>query len=168
MGSFQQLFFTLLAFSLFISTVGVTFSGLSLTISPVAWIIPIIATITFTHHTYIILHGHADTYSSPRIYTPILFRCTCLLSFLWMAAFAATATITYLLLSGIMRSTDDKAEIWFPIMAGAALLEVLLLTIIAIQTRKEMKQVQYRNKWKWRVDAYTGGMPIQGRMSPLA
>jgi hypothetical protein len=168
MGSFQQLFFTLLVVSLFTSTVGIVFSGLSLTISPVAWIIPIIAIITFAHHTYIILHGHADTYSSPRIYTPILFRCTCILSFLWMAALAATATITYLLLSGIMRSTDDKAEIWCPIMAGVALLEVLLFTIIAIQMRKEMKQVQYRNKWKWRVDVYTGGMPIQGRMAPLA
>lgn len=163
MGSFPQQFFSLLVASLSISAVGIAFSSLSLTISPIAWCIPVVVIITFTHHTYILLHGHSESYNTPQIYSKTLLGCTYLLVFLWIAAFAATGTITYLLISGIMRSTDDKAKIWVSIMSGTSLLEVLLVGFIAIQSRKETKRVQYSNKWQWRVDVYTGGLPTQRR-----
>ncbi|KAF8971136.1 hypothetical protein BDZ97DRAFT_1341570 [Flammula alnicola] len=160
MGSFPQQFFSLIVTSLSISTVGMVFGGLSLTLSPIIWLIPAVIIITFSFHTYILLLGSSETYSSPRIYSPIPIGCAYVLAFLWSAALAASVTLTCLLLSGIIRSTDDKVKIWMPILSGVSLLQAMLFCFIAIQSHREMKKIRYRNKWRWRVDI-TGGSPSQ-------
>lgn len=159
MGSFPQHIFPLAVFSLFFSTVGMVFAGLSLTVSPIIWLIPSAIILTFAHHTYIFLLGSSESYKSPRIYSSIPITCGYILAFVWSAALAVSVTLTCLLLSGIMKSTDDddKVKIWMPIVAGISLVESIIVLYISVQSHREMKANRYNDKWRWRIDVIGGG-----------
>jgi hypothetical protein len=167
MGSFSQQLFFLISTSLFLSTVGMVFSILSLSVSPVIWFIPGVIIFTFSYHSYILLLGSSETYNSPRIYSSLPIACAYILAFLWTAAIAVSVTFTSLLLTGVMKITDDdKVKFWMPIVAGVSLVEAAIMIYIAVQSHREMKQLRYRNKWRWRIDI-NGGNPVPWRSVQL-
>ena len=154
MGSLPQHLFPLTTISLFLSAVGMVFAGLSLNVSPVIWIVPSVIIFTFAHHTYILLLGSSEKQSDLRIYSSAPIVCGYILAFLWSAALAVSVTLACLLLSGIMKSTDDggKVKIWMPIIGGISLVEVIIVLYISVRSHQEMKRIRYRNKWRWRLD----------------
>jgi len=162
MGSFPQHLFSLVVASLCLSTVGMAFGALSITLSPIIWIIPAIIVLTFIHHTYILLMASAETYNSPRLYSAMTIGCGYTLAFLWTAALAASATIAGLLFTNIIRVDDGKIKIWMTVLSGVSLVESLLLGLIAVKSHQELRQIRYRNKWRWRVDI-TGNRPSPWR-----
>ncbi|KAF8902936.1 hypothetical protein CPB84DRAFT_1775267 [Gymnopilus junonius] len=160
MGSFPQHFFSLIVASLCISTVGMVFGALTIDLSPIVWFIPAVIALTFIYNTFILLVASAETYNSPRLYSPSPIGCAYFLTFLWTASLAASTAITFLLFTNIIRTTDEKIKIWMAIIAGVSLLEAILLGFVAIMSHREMKQIRYKNKWRWRVDI-GGGHPSQ-------
>lgn len=159
MGSFSHHLFPLATTSLFLSTVEMVFAGLSLNVSPVIWIVPSVVIMTFAHHTYILLLGSSEKHNDLRIYSSVPVACGYILAFLWSAALAVSVTLACLLLSGIMKSTDDgdKVKIWMPIVAGISLVEAIIVLYISIRSHKEMRRIRYSNKWRWRIDLTAGG-----------
>jgi hypothetical protein len=136
------------------------FGALAITLSPIVWLIPAVIALTFIYHTFILLVASAETYNSPRIYSPSAIVCAYFLSFLWTASLAASIAIACLLSTSVIQTTDEKIKIWIPIISGVSLFESMLLGFVAIMSHREMKQVRYRNKWRWRVNI-TKGDPSQ-------
>ncbi|KDR75023.1 hypothetical protein GALMADRAFT_98125 [Galerina marginata CBS 339.88] len=152
MGSFPQHLFSLILASLCFSTIGMVFGALAITLSPIIWIIPAIIALTFIYHTFILLVASAETYHSPRLYTPYTIGCAYILSFFWTATLAVSIAVSCLLLTDVVHTTDDKIKIWMLILSSVSLLESALLGYMAVMSHKEMKQIRYQNKWRWRID----------------
>jgi hypothetical protein len=139
------------------------FGALTIDFSPVVWLIPAVIALTFIHNTFILLVASAESYHSPRLYSPTPVSIAYFLTFLWTTSLAASIAITSLLFANAIRTTDEKIKIWVVVIAGVSLLETILLGFIAIMSHREMKHIRYKNKWRWRVDI-TGGHPSQWRL----
>ncbi|KAF4621231.1 hypothetical protein D9613_000248 [Agrocybe pediades] len=150
--------------SLCISSIGMAFGALAITLSPILWLIPAVIALTFIYHTYVLLMASAESYTSPRIYSASAIGCGYVLAFLWTAALAASATISSLLFINIITVDDSKVKYYLAVLAGVSLLESLLFGFIAVKSHKELKKIRYRNKWRWRVDI-TGNSPAQWRLA---
>ncbi|PPQ90559.1 hypothetical protein CVT25_015873 [Psilocybe cyanescens] len=132
--------------------IGMVFGGLATDLSPIVWLIPLVIALTFIYNTYILLIGGSESYNSPRLYSALTVGVAYLLTFLWTISLAASTTITCLLLTNIIHTPDENIKIWMPILTAVSLLESLLLGFMAVRSHKEMKQILYKNKWKWRID----------------
>ncbi|KAH9484952.1 hypothetical protein JR316_0001856 [Psilocybe cubensis] len=152
MGSFPQQFFSVTITSLCISGIGMVFGGLATDLSPIVWLIPLVIALTFIYNTYILLTGSSESYNSPRLYSALTVGVAYFLTFLWTISLAASITMTCLLLTNIINTPDENIKIWMPIVSGVSLLQSVLLGFMAVRSHQEMKQIRYKNKWKWRID----------------
>jgi len=151
MGTFQDYHFFLLAVSLCLSAAATTLGAISFSLTP--FFSPVVATgiLTFVHHITILLAGRNKAHI-PRIYTRSSVACTYLLTLLWMACLAVSITFAVLLFLGKIHNPHPRGKIWTTIVSGISLLETSFVLFLAIKYHKELKQIRYRDKWRWRID----------------
>lgn len=152
MGSFPQQFFSLTIASLCISGIGMVFGGLAIDLSPIVWLIPVVIALTFIYNTFILLIGSSESYNSQRLYSAATTGMAYFLTFLWTISLASCITMTCLLLTNDIHSGEKNVKIYLPILCGVSLLETSLLGFMAVRSHQEMKKINYKNKWKWRID----------------
>ncbi|CAA7260576.1 unnamed protein product [Cyclocybe aegerita] len=137
--------------------------ALAIPLSSVIWVIPAISIATFIYHIIILFVGSWETTEAPRLYTKYCIACAYAAAVLWIANLGVAITYTALLYANKLHQSTAMHKIWLPIITAVSLSQSLLLVFMAIKLRREIKEIEYRNKWRWRI-----GSPANGSQWSIA
>ncbi|KAG6829483.1 hypothetical protein H0H92_004364 [Tricholoma furcatifolium] len=154
MDSAPRPFFPLICASLCISTLSLIFAILIIDVSRFLWILPSLFVATAAYHAVTILIANSESTGALQLFALANLIISYALTCLWAAGFAVTVTITVLFLQGRLE-TDASSRTWSMVVpCVCALLQTIVMGLIAILSRKERNRIRYADKWKWRPGHY--------------